>query len=304
LLHPPQFALSDVSSTQVDPHASSPEPHTRVQTLDTQVWVPLQALPHAPQLSPLTVRSTQTPLQLLCPLGQVQTPVLHVAVAGHALPHPPQLPVSELSLTHDVPHCVQTLPQLPQSLALDDVSTHALPQSIGVTPCVHAQALDTQVCPVAVQAVPHCPQSAVLLVKSTHALLQFVSPAAHDVVHSLKEQTSPLGQTIEHPPQLFGSDVVSTQVPLQSRPLAQTGPVSAPVSLAVPSLLEPSDVGPSSREPSSVDPSFVGDESFVVAASPASVWRSGSRRSVLPQPLERPMAPTSREPTNAIVRIE
>lgn len=38
------------------------------------------------------------------------------------------------------------------------------------------------------------------------------------------EQTWVEAQAMPHPPQLFGSDSTSTQVPLQSRPVVHTGP--------------------------------------------------------------------------------
>jgi len=189
---PPQLALSESSSTQVEPHALSPLPHTSVQTLDTQVLLPEQVSLHAPQLSAFEVRSTQTPLQSLWPDGQVQTPPLHVAVAGHVLPQPPQLVVSELSLTHDAPHCVspapqvavqlpfeqtdpvaQTWPHEPQSLGLDEVSTHTSPQS---SPCEHEHDPEMHASPAA-HAKPHPPQSSGSVVKLTHAPVQSMRPA-------------------------------------------------------------------------------------------------------------------------------
>jgi hypothetical protein len=80
----------------------------------------------------------------------------------------------------------------------------------------------------------------------TQAALQSVSPAAQVAWQLPSEQTWPMPQTVPQPPQFIGSDRVSTHMPLQSRPVVQT----APVSTTVPSLTFASAVVESGAAPS------------------------------------------------------
>jgi hypothetical protein len=63
MLQPPQLALSLVSSTQYVPQAVKPLLHVSVQSAATQVWLPEQATPQAPQSDLLVCVSTHVPLQ-------------------------------------------------------------------------------------------------------------------------------------------------------------------------------------------------------------------------------------------------
>ena len=65
-------------------------------------------------------------------------------------------------------------------------------------------------------------------VSSTQALLQLVRPAAHDAVHADFEHTSPPKQITAQPPQLSGSEVVSTHFPSQSVLMPHDLPPSDP----------------------------------------------------------------------------
>ncbi len=72
--------------------------------------------PQYPQLPPLVWRLTQTPLQFVCPLGQEQTPPVHVPPV-HVCPAPqaPQYVVDVLRFTS------QPLEELPSQLPKPEV---------------------------------------------------------------------------------------------------------------------------------------------------------------------------------------
>ena len=61
---------------------------------------------HAPQLLLSPCKSKQPWLQLVWPIGHVETqvPLLHTCVELQVTPHPPQLAGSELVNTHWLPH--------------------------------------------------------------------------------------------------------------------------------------------------------------------------------------------------------
>ena len=58
---------------------------------DKHMVLPLQVLPHAPQLLSSAFASTQVLLQAICPAGHAQTPAAQVAPVAHLVPHLPQL---------------------------------------------------------------------------------------------------------------------------------------------------------------------------------------------------------------------
>jgi hypothetical protein len=133
--------------------------------------------------------------------------------------------------------------------------------------------------------VPQAPQFLASLFSSTHAAPHWVRPAPHVSWQLAFEQTSPPGQTIPQPPQLLGSESVSTQFSPQSLPAHGAGPPSIPVSgSAAPSELSmpasagsvPSGESPSARAsgglPSGLLPSGLGAPSVpgtVVASASA-----------------------------------
>jgi hypothetical protein len=162
------------------------------------------------------------------------------------------------------------MPHVPQLSGSDARSVHWPPQAAGVVPFVQAQALDTQTSP-PVHALPQLPQSWELVVGSTQAPLQSVSPVAQVAVHAPCEQTCDVPQATPHPPQLLGSDVVSTHRPAQSRPVAQppsippsSCPLSTLESFTVASVVPPSGAAPSVLAPSTAP-------STPMPPSPASV---------------------------------
>lgn len=59
------------------------------------------AVPHAPQFIALVIVSTQTPPQLVWPVGHSQAPAAHESPAPQALPQLPQLPTLDIVFTHD-----------------------------------------------------------------------------------------------------------------------------------------------------------------------------------------------------------
>jgi len=186
-----------------------------------QVASPPHTLPQVPQLVALLDSLTHAPLQFVVPEAQfrAQAPAEQTSFAGQAVPQPPQLAGSLCSSTQ------AAAPPVPQA-----VSPALQPQE----PFVHSWE--------PLQALAQAPQLAALLPRFTHALLQSVSPVAQVDVQTLFEQTSPPRQAMLHPPQLRGSDVGSTQTPLQTVPVVQlppsvsidpSGPFTGPLSWAV-----------------------------------------------------------------------
>jgi hypothetical protein len=118
--------------------------------------------------------STQDPLQLVVPVGQVLRHALfaHTAPPRHVLPHPPQFAASLAVSTQVDPQIVcpagqahvplhtcppvHALPQPPQLAGSAAVSTHVPPHSV-CPACVHAHCPFTQALPPA-QAWSQPPQ--------------------------------------------------------------------------------------------------------------------------------------------------
>jgi hypothetical protein len=197
-----------------------------------QIAPPAQGVAHAPQLATSFARSTQMPLHAVRPAGQTQVPAEHCVPPLQTWLHPPQLwlfvcvstqaPLQSVSwaaqlLTHWPPlqssPGKQEKPQPPQSSGLEVVSTHCpwqllVPRGQTQPPVWH--------CVPPVHARPHAPQLASLDERSTHEPEQLVCPRRHAVWQVPPPQDSPVAQALLHMPQFSGSEVMSTQTPLQS----------------------------------------------------------------------------------------
>jgi hypothetical protein len=109
-LHPPQFVLLVLVSTQVEPHSISEPLHTHA--LFEQVAPAGHALPHDPQFALSVVTFAHLPPEHWVspePQLEAQLPLLHTCVPVHVLPHVPQLLTSEgthapLQLSWPLPH--------------------------------------------------------------------------------------------------------------------------------------------------------------------------------------------------------
>jgi hypothetical protein len=180
-------------SRQAPLHSVSPAVHA--QALPPQLWSERQARLQAPQLARSTVRSRQTPAQLVSPVGQLTTqrPAWHACPAPQATPQVPQLAPSVWRSTQRPVHTLCPDGQL---------SAH--------TPLPHT-------CPEA-QVVLHAPQLALSLRVFTSQPLaalpsQSAKPAAHAPrAHAPLTQDAPAlakAQRMPQPPQLFASDVLT-----------------------------------------------------------------------------------------------
>lgn len=88
-----------LQSTVPLPQLEAQEPETQYGVGDEQV------VPHAPQLLVLFVGSTQTPPQLIWPVGQ-HLPRLQLLPDAHAVPQAPQWAAFVAVSTHVVPQRV------------------------------------------------------------------------------------------------------------------------------------------------------------------------------------------------------
>ncbi len=87
--HEPQFALSVVRFDATPPeHCICPEAQLVEHAPLLQTCVPVQVLPHMPQL--LASEATQAPLQFSWPAPHTQVPDWHVEPAPQVLPQAPQ----------------------------------------------------------------------------------------------------------------------------------------------------------------------------------------------------------------------
>lgn len=92
---------------------------------DMHVAVPVQALPHEPQLELSLFRLAHVDPHTVRPLEQPQVPPLQVIEPEHACPQLPQLPLSLVTSTHVKPHIINgAVHPLGQ---LDDDVAHELP---------------------------------------------------------------------------------------------------------------------------------------------------------------------------------
>jgi hypothetical protein len=239
--HPPQFfgsvaVLVHIASQQTSPVAQTP--HVGGWQMPPAQLSPVgQAFPHLPQLFGSVSMSVQpvwqhcsTPVQTGPPLhdiGGVHTPPTHVSPVAQTSPHPLQFFGSVLVSVHPLgQHCstpVQTGPPLQVAAALQTAPTHVSPGA---------------------QAMPHPPQLSGSVSMSVHPLAQHCSAPRHGGwplhvvpgMQLLSEHWLPGGQTSPHPPQLFGSVVVSVHPSAQhcsmpshgGRPLQETLLVQTP----------------------------------------------------------------------------
>jgi hypothetical protein len=256
-------------------------------------------LPHVPQLAvvaTLTHALLQSPWPAGQQLPFVQAPGTPFASGGQVMPQPPQLSESDVVSEHALPHTTSLLghgahceavqvvgrptpstlgtsghflPHAPQLRLSDVSSTHAPLQSASPAaqqlPFWQAGGGKFRVAIGTGQTVPQEPQLAGsderLAQKALAPLPQSVSAAPQQLpfVHVPGAPLALSGQTMPHPPQLFGSEFSSTQALLQSvcpdeqqLPLTQTAdPPSAPGGQTLPhapqflgSLCRPTHVVP------------------------------------------------------------
>jgi hypothetical protein len=97
LPHVPQFALSRLGSTQLEPQATCGGVQLVAQWPRVQTWPSPQAVPQAPQLAPSSVRSTHLPAQAVVPSRQAQLPPVQTESVPQTFPHAPQFASSESS---------------------------------------------------------------------------------------------------------------------------------------------------------------------------------------------------------------
>src|SRR5689334_13651490 len=105
MLQPPQFSGSCRVLVQPPAHTTRPPVHDcAMMHCALEHTVPDgQRLPHAPQLAPLELRSTQVSPHRLCPCGQSHVPAMHCVFEPHVIPHVMQLPGSVAGSTHTPP---------------------------------------------------------------------------------------------------------------------------------------------------------------------------------------------------------
>jgi hypothetical protein len=142
---------------------------------EMQVWEVLHTRPQEPQLLPFVCRSTQAPLQRVCPEGQgvVQTPLTQVCPLAQARPQAPQCAV--LVWRFSSQPFVALLSQLPK-LGLQLATMHALDAHAAVA---FAKA----------HTRPQVPQLLGSLRGSTQTLAQLVSGDAQVVEQVPAEHT-------------------------------------------------------------------------------------------------------------------
>jgi hypothetical protein len=76
---------------QLAPHIILGIAHVAEHVPPAQTSFAAHMRPHIPQWSRSLAVLTHCPPQMLCPIGQVQAPLTHVAFIGQATPQPPQL---------------------------------------------------------------------------------------------------------------------------------------------------------------------------------------------------------------------
>jgi hypothetical protein len=191
-------------------------------TLPLQMQLPLvQTAPSGqrtlqpPQLSGSSAVGKQTmvvpvPGHCVVPIGQVQTLLLQVAFDGQALPQAPQLLLSEVVSTQLAPHRVLPVP--------------------------HVHTPPTHEAPAAAHALSQPPQLFLLVLRLTHVagLPHSMNPAP---VH-WAEHVPPLHEPVHvvvQVPQCWGSPLVSTQ-PAPGQVVWLTGQPQLPMTQVVPLL--------------------------------------------------------------------
>jgi hypothetical protein len=89
--HPPQFELSDCSSTHAVPHGERPDEHVSVHFPLVQTSAPAHCVPQLPQSFWLLERSTHAPPHDVCPAGHAQEPATQLVPDPQTVPQAPQL---------------------------------------------------------------------------------------------------------------------------------------------------------------------------------------------------------------------
>jgi hypothetical protein len=172
-------------------------PMTQMQVEPRQKLPLPQELPQAPQSCEVVLVSTQAPLQSLGSLGgqlRVQRVPVQTSVDAQAFPQLPQFAVS--------------------------LGTQVPPQ--GRYPLKQVQALLMHR-PPPPQLLEQLPQNPGSEVRFTQIPPQRVYPVGQGAVHTPLRQESPAAHFVPHPPQLFRSVCLSTQLPEQrERPPGQT----------------------------------------------------------------------------------
>jgi hypothetical protein len=190
----PQLASSALRFTHAPPQSVAPAVQVILQLpmLQTAVAVPpsptmaRQLLVQEPQWSRSVLKSTQTPEQLLVPPGQPQAPFEQTWPAGQIFPQVPQLLGSLAVETQAPPHEVWPEAQ---------VLLHRPP--VQTDPSAHE--------------MPHRPQCRGSLVRFAHWGGEPHETLPTGQPQVLLAQTMPPVQRMPQPPQLFESEVRSTQ---------------------------------------------------------------------------------------------
>jgi hypothetical protein len=127
-----------------------------------------------PQWAVVVLVSTQTPPQVVCPIGHPQAPFVHAWPPEQRLPHEPQLVASVSTSGQLLPHCISPAAQVAEQVPLEQNSpapqavsqvpqlapsepTFTQPDAQAVRPAVHVQAPLVQLWPAA-HLVPQAPQ--------------------------------------------------------------------------------------------------------------------------------------------------
>jgi hypothetical protein len=199
LPHPPQSAALVSRFTHAMPHKVSPDPHALLHPVELQTGVvPVQAVPHAPQLagsSADTVQSVAVDGQRKRPAAHSHVPALQTSNDPHARGHAPQCALSVVVSTSH-----------PFAGSMSQSAKPALQPHIPIEQLWFAP-----------HTRPHVPQwfgsVAVITSQPFAALLsQSAVPGAH--TQAPPEQTRPVGQTRPHMPQLSESAAALTSQPL------------------------------------------------------------------------------------------
>jgi hypothetical protein len=210
-------------SMHVPPQSTSVPGHVSVQPP-----APSQTRPEAAQFrpalpaSPAPQPAVAPQYWLLC-VGSMHVPLQSISLPGHETEHWP------LAQTSPDGHCVPALPAspapqpavAPQWCWSEVGSMHLPPQLISPLGHETEQAPPLQTCPAGhcvpglpeppAPHAPVAPQYWLSLDGSTHRPLQLTSVPGHATAQLPPPHALPVGQTLLHPPQWFGSFCSSTQ---------------------------------------------------------------------------------------------
>ena len=128
--HIPQSEELFCVSTQALPHVFCHGVQLVSHEPELQTVSGAQAVSHDPQWDGSFARSTQTPLHLFIPAGQLQLPWMQSVPPVHAVPHPPQWFGSDCSSMHAPAHAVAGLGQSSAQVPFEHTLpfAHACPQ--------------------------------------------------------------------------------------------------------------------------------------------------------------------------------